>query len=100
MSLIEHDDVIQTSPAYGTDYAFDKGIWQGERGAVSTSSIPRRLSDLGRDVVRYVAKISKNDAAAVEFAYRTNRGAQNPFSLSLIVVIAGFESTFGPSLAL
>jgi hypothetical protein len=61
---------------------------------------PRRLSDLGRDVVRYVAKISKNDAAAVEFAYRTNRGAQNPFSLSLIVVIAGFESTFGPSLAL
>ena len=26
VSRIEHDDVIQTIPAYGTDYAFDKWI--------------------------------------------------------------------------
>jgi hypothetical protein len=44
VSLIEHDDVIQTLPAYGTDYAFDKGICQGERGAVSPSLIPKRLT--------------------------------------------------------
>jgi hypothetical protein len=43
VSLIEHDDVIQTLSANGNDHAFDKWICQGERGAVGTSLIPKRL---------------------------------------------------------
>jgi hypothetical protein len=45
---------------------------------VSPSS--RSLSDLGCDVARYSLGIKKNDAGAVEFAHRTNCGAENSFS--------------------
>ena len=37
---VPHDDVVEALAARGTDHAFDERICQGERGAVTTSSMP------------------------------------------------------------
>jgi hypothetical protein len=47
---------------------------------IQHGKMTRSLSDLGCDVARYSLGIKKNDAGAVEFAHRTNCGAENSFS--------------------
>jgi hypothetical protein len=42
--LIPHDDMIETLSPQGADQALDKRICQGERGAVTTSSVPKLSS--------------------------------------------------------
>ena len=49
-ALVPHDDVTEALPPEGSDHAFNNGFCQGQRGAVSTSSMPiccneRRGSD-------------------------------------------------------
>jgi hypothetical protein len=46
VSLIEHDDVVQTIPAYGTDDTFDKWILPGR-----TRRAKVRQNEIGKIVV-------------------------------------------------
>ncbi len=58
MPLVEHDHVVQALPPDGADDSFHIGILSGDRGAVTTSSIPMALT-LARTFDPYTASPSR-----------------------------------------